>query len=76
MPRITKDMIIADILKTTEVLPGLLNIGMYCLDALHRQAKALRKHAVHGADVDSRPELNDTWSQQGRKPVPIRGASE
>ncbi|NMA34371.1 MAG: DUF1858 domain-containing protein [Clostridiaceae bacterium] len=69
MPRITKDMIIADILKIDRgTAPILLNIGMHCLGCPASAGESLEEAcAVHGVDVDKVvQELNDYLeSKQG-----------
>lgn len=55
MAQVTKDMIIADILKVdTGLIPILLNAGMHCLGCPSAQGETLEEAAfVHGMDVDA-----------------------
>lgn len=55
MSKITKDMIIADIIRVdTGLIPILLNAGMHCIGCPSAQGETLEEAAiVHGMDVDS-----------------------
>lgn len=62
MAVITKDMIIADILKIDRgTIPILLNSGMHCLGCPSSSGESLEEAcAIHGIDVDQLvKELND-----------------
>lgn len=62
MAKVTKDMIIADILKLDRgTVPILLGIGMHCLGCPSSSGESLEDAcAVHGVDVDKVvKELND-----------------
>ena len=62
MAKVTKDMIIADILKLDRgTVPILLNIGMHCLGCPSSSGESLEDAcAVHGVDADQVvKELND-----------------
>lgn len=62
MAKVTRDMIIADILKLDRgTVPILLNIGMHCLGCPSSSGESLEDAcAVHGVDVDQVvKELND-----------------
>lgn len=62
MAVITKDMIIADILKIDKgTIPILLNSGMHCLGCPSSSGESLEEAcAIHGIDVDKLvKELND-----------------
>ena len=62
MGKVTKDMIIADILKLDRgTVPILLNIGMHCLGCPSSSGESLEDAcAIHGIDVDQIvKELND-----------------
>jgi hybrid cluster-associated redox disulfide protein len=69
MAKVTKDMIIADILKLDRgTVPILLGIGMHCLGCPSSSGESLEDAcAVHGVDVDKVvKELNDYLeSKQG-----------
>lgn len=54
MAQITKDMIIADILKVDQnCIPILLDAGMHCLGCPSSQGESLAEACmVHGIDVD------------------------
>ena len=54
MARVTKDMIIADILKLDKgTAPILLSIGMHCLGCPSSSGESLEEAcAIHGIDVD------------------------
>lgn len=54
MAKVTKDMIIADILQLDQgLIPILLNAGMHCLGCPSSQAESLEEAAmVHGMDVN------------------------
>jgi hybrid cluster-associated redox disulfide protein len=55
MARITKDMVIGDIIKTDPgVIKYLMNAGMHCAGCPSAQHETLEEAvAVHGADLDS-----------------------
>jgi hydrid cluster protein-associated redox disulfide domain len=57
--KITKDMIIADILKVDEnLIPVLLNAGMHCVGCPSSLGETLEEAAeVHGIDADELCEL-------------------
>ena len=57
--KITKDMIIADILKVDEnIIPVLLNAGMHCVGCPSSLGETLEEAAeVHGIDADELCEL-------------------
>ncbi len=62
MAKVTRDMIIADILKLDKgTIPILLNAGMHCLGCPSSVGESLEEAcAVHGIDVDELvKELND-----------------
>ncbi len=62
MAKVTKDMIIADILKLDRgTVPILLGIGMHCLGCPSSSGESLEDAcAVHGVDADKVvKELND-----------------
>lgn len=62
MAKVTKDMIIADILALDRgTVPILMNIGMHCLGCPSSSGESLEEAcAVHGIDVDKIvKELND-----------------
>lgn len=62
MGKVTKDMIIADILKLDRgTVPILLNIGMHCLGCPSSSGESLEDAcAIHGIEVDKIvKELND-----------------
>lgn len=62
MAKVTKDMIIADILKLDRgTVPILLSIGMHCLGCPSSSGESLEDAcAIHGIDVDQIvKELND-----------------
>lgn len=62
MAKVTKDMIIADILKLDRgTVPILLGIGMHCLGCPSSSGESLEDAcAVHGVDVDKVvKDLND-----------------
>ncbi len=62
MAKVTKDMIIADILKLDKgTVPILLGIGMHCLGCPSSSGESLEDAcAIHGVDVDQIvKELND-----------------
>ncbi|NLK86023.1 MAG: DUF1858 domain-containing protein [Clostridiaceae bacterium] len=62
MAKVTKDMIIADILNLDRgTVPILLSIGMHCLGCPSSSGESLEDAcAVHGVDVDKVvKELND-----------------
>lgn len=62
MGKVTKDMIIADILKLDRgTVPILLNIGMHCLGCPSSSGESLEDAcAIHGIDVNQIvKELND-----------------
>lgn len=69
MAKVTKDMIIADILKLDRgTVPILLGIGMHCLGCPSSSGESLEDAcAVHGVDVNKVvKELNDYLeSKQG-----------
>jgi hybrid cluster-associated redox disulfide protein len=69
MAKVTKDMIIADILRIDRgTAPILLGIGMHCLGCPSSSGESLEDAcAVHGVDVDKVvKELNDYLeSKQG-----------
>jgi len=69
MAKVTKDMIIADILKLDRgTVPILLGIGMHCLGCPSSSGESLEDAcAVHGVDVDEIvKQLNDYLeSKQG-----------
>ncbi len=69
MAKVTKDMIIADILRLDRgTVPILLGIGMHCLGCPSSSGESLEDAcAVHGVDVDKVvKELNDYLeSKQG-----------
>lgn len=54
MAKVTKDMIIAEILQLDQgLIPILLNAGMHCLGCPSSQAESLEEAAmVHGMDVN------------------------
>lgn len=54
MTKISKDMIIAEILQIDQgLIPILLNAGMHCLGCPSSQGESLEEAAmVHGMDVD------------------------
>lgn len=54
MAKVTKDMIISDILKLDEgTVPILLSIGMHCLGCPSSSGESLEDAcAIHGIDVD------------------------
>ena len=54
MPRVTKDTIIADVLKMDrETAPFFLNIGMHCLGCPSASGETIEQAcAVHGVDPD------------------------
>lgn len=60
---ITKDMIIADILKVNMgIVPILLNAGMHCVGCPSAQGESLEEACmVHGIDVDSLVEEINTF---------------
>lgn len=60
---ITKDMIIADILKVNMgIVPILLNAGMHCIGCPSAQGESLEEACmVHGIDVDSLVEEINTF---------------
>lgn len=60
---ITKDMIIADILKVNiGIVPILLNAGMHCVGCPSAQGESLEEACmVHGIDVDSLVEEINTF---------------
>ncbi len=55
MQKITKEMIISDILKTDKaVIPVLLNSGMHCLGCPSSSGESLEDAcSIHGIDVDN-----------------------
>ena len=55
MAKISKDMIIAEIIQVDQgLIPILLNSGMHCLGCPSAQAESLEEAAmVHGIDVDA-----------------------
>lgn len=55
MAKITKDMLISDIINTDRgVIPFLLNAGMHCVGCPSAQAETLEEAGfVHGADIDA-----------------------
>lgn len=62
MARVTKDMIIADILQLDKgTVPILLNSGMHCLGCPSSSGESLEDAcSIHGIDVDGLvKELND-----------------
>lgn len=61
--KITKDMIIADILKVNMgVVPILLNAGMHCIGCPSAQGESLEEACmVHGIDVDPLVEEINTF---------------
>lgn len=62
MAKVTKDMIISDILKLDRgTVPILLSIGMHCLGCPSSSGESLEDAcAIHGIDVDKIvKELND-----------------
>ncbi len=62
MAKVTKDMIIADILKLDKgTVPILLGIGMHCLGCPSSSGESLEDAcAIHGVDVDQIvKDLND-----------------
>jgi hybrid cluster-associated redox disulfide protein len=62
MAKVTKDMIIADILKLDRgTVPILMSIGMHCLGCPSSSGESLEDAcAIHGVDVDQIvKELND-----------------
>ena len=62
MAKVTKDMIISDILKLDRgTIPILLNIGMHCLGCPSSSGESLEDAcAIHGIDVEQVvKELND-----------------
>lgn len=62
MAKVTKDMIIADILKLDRgTVPILLSIGMHCLGCPSSSGESLEDAcAIHGVDADQIvKELND-----------------
>ncbi|NLV35750.1 MAG: DUF1858 domain-containing protein [Clostridiaceae bacterium] len=68
MARVTKDMIISDILKLDKgTVPILLNIGMHCLGCPSASGESLEDAcAIHGIDVDKIvKELNDYLESKG-----------
>lgn len=70
MAKVTKDMIIADILKLDKgTVPILLNIGMHCLGCPSSSGESLEDAcAIHGIEVDSIvKELNDYLASKEAK---------
>lgn len=62
MSRVSKDMIIGDIIKIDEgMIPILLGSGMHCIGCPSAQGESLEEAAmVHGIDVDDLvSDLND-----------------
>ena len=70
MARVTKDMIIADILKLDSgTVPILLKIGMHCLGCPSSSGESLEDAcAIHGVDVDKIvDELNEYLASKEAK---------
>jgi len=70
MAKVTKDMIIADILKLDRgTAPILLGIGMHCLGCPSSSGESLEDAcAIHGVDADQIvKELNDYLESKGIK---------
>jgi hybrid cluster-associated redox disulfide protein len=68
--RVTKDMIISDILKLDRgTIPILLSIGMHCLGCPSSSGESLEDAcAIHGIDVDQIvKELNDFLESKDAK---------
>ncbi len=68
--RVTKDMIISDILKLDRgTIPILLSIGMHCLGCPSSSGESLEDAcAIHGIDVDQIvKELNDYLESKDAK---------
>jgi len=70
MARVTKDMIISDILKLDKgTIPILLSIGMHCLGCPSSSGESLEDAcAIHGIDADQIvKELNDYLASKEAK---------
>ena len=63
MAKITKDMIIADIIRIDEgLIPVLLGAGMHCIGCPSAQGESLEEAAmVHGIDPDQLEEALNTF---------------
>lgn len=63
MTKITKDMIIADIIRIDEgLIPVLLGAGMHCIGCPSAQGESLEEAAmVHGIDPDQLEEALNTF---------------
>lgn len=62
MARVTKDMVIADIIAVDQgIIPVLLNAGMHCIGCPSAQGESLEEAAmVHGLDADAlEDDIND-----------------
>ena len=68
MAKISKDMIIADLVKIDQnIIPILMREGMHCIGCPSAQAESLEEAAmVHGIDADDLvEEINTFLAQQG-----------
>lgn len=70
MPKVTKDMIISDVLKLDRgTVPILLNSGMHCLGCPSSSGESIEDAcAIHGIDADKLvKELNDFLDSKDAK---------
>ena len=68
MPKVTRDMIIADVLKLDRgTVPIFLNSGMHCLGCPSSSGESIEDAcAIHGIDADKLvKELNDFFEAKG-----------